>query len=641
MSQGFQNKTTNFKNTAFRYGLALGTFALTLIIALLLQYYSIKLNLIFLVVVALIIPSWFGGRGPGLLVAILLILFSIFTNLKPAEMPLFNYILSFFSGLFFCVVVVLLVSSRRNFEINLRQQRELWQTTLASIGDAVIATDIDGKINFINPVAETLTGWTFKEAKGKPLDEIFIIINEHTRQTIENPVTQVLREKKVVELDFETLLIARDGREIPIDDSAAPIKAAKGTIIGVVLAFRDISERKQLIESDKRLQQSQKMEAIGTLTGGVAHDFNNLLTAILGNTQLALLKIFAEDPVHKHLKEIEEAGKRATVLTRQLLAFSRQQRLERRNANLNETIGEIFQLLKRIIGEDVEVLTKYADNLSMVQIDPAQIEQVIMNLAVNARDAMPGGGQLTLETGNIELDESYSRRYPYVQPGKYVQITVSDTGSGMDEATQEHIFEPFFTTKEIGKGTGLGLSMAYGIIKQHNGNINVYSEVGHGTIFKIFLPAVEEIHEQGEKNVVKPILAGGKETILIAEDEEILQNLAVDILEGLGYTVLIAKNGKEAVEIYKKNREKIDLLLFDVVMPVLGGADAFEQISATGEQNPPVIFMTGYSSEMVENRLVKQNQFVETVAATVIQKPYTIDGLGRKVREILDSKKNK
>jgi signal transduction histidine kinase/DNA-binding response OmpR family regulator len=420
---------------------------------------------------------------------------------------------------------------------------------------------------------------------------------------------------------------------------AAEIDAVKiaGSTLGAAIQRKRTEEALQ--KSEEQLQQSQKMEAIGTLAGGIAHDFNNLLTAILGNTQLALRKLQPDDPSQLRLVEVEKAGNRATSLTRQLLAFSRRQRLERRTINLNETIQEIMGLLQRIIGEDVEVHMKAAPDLSAVFADPAQIEQVVMNLGVNARDAMPQGGQLTIETSNAELDESYQRKYPYVQPGKYVQIRVSDNGVGMDEVTQGRIFEPFFTTKEVGKGTGLGLAMVYGIVKQHDGHINVYSEVGQGTTFKIFLPVVENDIENEALAVQLPLL-GGTETILVAEDEEALRNLARDVLEGLGYTVLLAENGEQAVEIYTKSREQIGMLLLDVVMPRIGGWEAYERIRELGG-DVPLIFMTGYSSETVQSRFVKQNKSMEELGAIVLQKPYNIEGLGRKIREVLDASSKK
>lgn len=401
----------------------------------------------------------------------------------------------------------------------------------------------------------------------------------------------------------------------------------------------EISERRRseqaLIESEQRLQQSQKMEAIGTLAGGVAHDFNNLLTVILGNTHLTRRALQSDDPLQLRLTEIEKAGNRAAVLTRQLLAFGRRQHLERRTINLNDTIGEIMKLLRRIIGEDVEVRVNATPDLSTIFADPAQIEQVIMNLAVNARDAMPEGGQLIIETSNVDLDENYRRQYPYVNPGKYVQISVSDNGSGIDAETQAHIFEPFFTTKEVDKGTGLGLSMVYGIVKQHDGHINVYSEEGQGTTFKIFLPVVEGAVEQEEKSLQQP-LRGGSEMILVAEDEEALRELARDVLEGLGYTVLLAKDGEEAVAMYQQQREGIDLLLLDVVMPRMGGLEVYKRIRELGGEMP-LIFMTGHSSETVQSRFIKQNKLFAESGARLLQKPYNVEGLGRKVREVLDA----
>ena len=393
-----------------------------------------------------------------------------------------------------------------------------------------------------------------------------------------------------------------------------------------------------LIESEQRLQQSQKMEAIGTLAGGVAHDFNNLLTVILGNTQLALRKLQADDPLQLRLVEVEQAANRAAALTRQLLAFSRRQHLERHTINVNETIKVITKLLRRIIGEDVEVRVIVSADLSAVFADPTQIEQVIMNLAVNARDAMPQGGQLTIETSNIELDQSYRRQYPYVNPGKYVQISVSDNGTGIEPETQKRIFEPFFTTKGVDNGTGLGLSMVYGIVKQHEGHINVYSEVGLGTTFKIFLPIVESAVEKEVPALQLPLL-GGTETILVAEDEGGLRYLAREILEGLDYTVLLARNGEEAVELYKANRERIDMLLLDVVMPRLGGIEAYKQIQKLGG-DVPLIFMTGYNVQAVQSRDVKENGILEELGVMVVQKPYNVEGLGRKVREVLDKSKS-
>ena len=393
-------------------------------------------------------------------------------------------------------------------------------------------------------------------------------------------------------------------------------------------ADRKLAEH-ALVESEQRLQHSQKMEAVGTLAGGIAHDFNNLLTAIIGNAQLALTRLGPEDWLYDRLIEIENSGKRAAELTRQLLIFSRRERLEPRTLDLNDTIGPFTNILRRIIGEDIELRFKAAADPCTVLADPGQMEQVLMNLAANARDAMPGGGELIIETQNVTIDEIYRLTHPYVRPGKYVQTSVTDTGGGMDPDTQRHIFEPFFTTKEMGKGTGLGLSLAYGIIKQHEGMIELYSEVGLGTTFKIYLPAQEEAVE-AKLHETQPVPRGGAETILVAEDDEALQRLLTGMLTGLGYNVILTPDGKAAVETYSTRSDEIDLVILDMVMPRMGGREAYERIRTLGSE-VPVIFMTGYSAEMAQTR------FVLETGAVFIQKPYGIAALGNKVREALDA----
>ena len=414
---------------------------------------------------------------------------------------------------------------------------------------------------------------------------------------------------------------------------AAPVALDAGEL-GSVVVIEDVTEQHT---TQEQLRQSQKMESIGLLAGGVAHDFNNLLTAIQGNTQLALRKLGADDPVRQRLLEVEKAAQRAAMLTRQLLAFSRRQYLERKPVNLNETINDIMKMVRRLIGEDIEVRLNEAAELGLVFADPGQIEQVLMNLAVNARDAMPQGGLLIIETRNTELDAAYCRRHSYVKPGRYVEIKVSDTGCGMDAETRARIFEPFFTTKELGKGTGLGLSTVYGIVKQHDGHINAYSEPGHGTTFRIYLPE-HESQTVVESATAPTILKGGTETILVAEDEAALRDLARDVLEGLGYKVLLAQDGAEAVTLYEAERARIDLLLLDVVMPHVGGHEAYERMHAL-DGTTPVVFMTGYSVETVQNKFVKHRHFVKEAGAMLLQKPYNVESLGRKVREALDGRR--
>lgn len=468
-------------------------------------------------------------------------------------------------------------------------------------------------------------------------------IHPEDKATVESNVSRFLESREQV-WTGEYRFIRGDDSFAEVIDRRIIVRDETGAPLRMVGSLLDITERRQaeraLIESEQRLKQSQKMEAIGTLTGGVAHDFNNLLTAIIGNTQLALAKLRPDDPLRVRLTEIEKATDRAAILTRQLLAFSRRQHLERRTINLNGTICELMKLMQRIIGEDIEVSVKSASDLSLAFADPTQIEQVIMNLCVNARDAMPSGGKLFIETRNVLVDESLRRsRYPYIKPGKYVQIEITDVGTGMSEEIKARIFDPFFTTKEIGRGTGLGLSIAYGIIKQHEGYIDVETELGKGTTFRIFLP-VDEKSIEIESQVVQLPVFGGTETILVAEDEEALRNLAKDILSRLGYTVLLAKNGEEALQIYLENPERIDLLLFDIVMPRMGGAEAFERIKDAGG-DLPLILMTGYSNETVQNKFVRLNKPKANAYDALIQKPYNLVSFGQKVRQVLDKRRNR
>jgi signal transduction histidine kinase len=385
-----------------------------------------------------------------------------------------------------------------------------------------------------------------------------------------------------------------------------------------------------LRRSEDHLRQVQKVEAIGRLAGGVAHDFNNLLTVISGYGDLLLTRLPAGAPMRHEIDEILKAARRAAALTRQLLAFSRRQILEPKVLDLNAVVEESVKMLRRLIGEDVDLRIAPAPDLGHIKADPGQLEQVIMNLAVNARDAMPGGGKLTIETRNVELDAAYAGAHVAVRPGAYVLLAVSDSGTGMDREIMAQIFEPFFTTKGPGKGTGLGLSTVYGIVKQSGGNIWVYSEPGQGTTFKIYLPRVDEAIERPVREREAPTVPRGSETVLVAEDEAELRELVRVILQAHGYTVLAAADGPTAIEICRRHRERIDLMLSDVVMPQMSGRELAVRLAAV-RPHMKVIFMSGYTSDAIVHHGVLDP------GTAFIQKPFTPDGLARKVREVLDA----
>ena len=371
-------------------------------------------------------------------------------------------------------------------------------------------------------------------------------------------------EEKGFLSDYEVTFRKKDGTEINSLFSTTLRRANDGSILAYQGIIRDMTEHKKL---EAQFIQSQKLEAIGNLTGGIAHDFNNLLTAIIGNADLAIGDAGKDSPLYELLEEIREAGARAAGLTRQLLAFSRKQALQPEVVNLNEALGNMDRMLRRLIREDIEVETLLRPDLGRVEADVGQLEQILMNLAVNAGDAMPDGGKLTVETGNVDLDEGYARNHIAVMPGPYVMLAVSDTGIGMTKEVQDRLFEPFFTTKEKGKGTGLGLSTVYGIVKQSKGNIWVYSEPGKGSTFKIYLPRIEEtvcIIGKAEK---KGVSLQGSETILVVEDDDMVRNLALKALKQYGYKVLCAGDGQDAFHVCREHKEPVHLMLTDVVMP--------------------------------------------------------------------------
>lgn len=643
-------------------------------------------------------------------------------------------------------------------ESALRQSEQRFRTTLMSVGDGVIATDAEGRVQLLNPVAEALCGWSQEEARGRPLEDVFTIVNEETRQTVENPVRRVVREGRVIGLANHTLLVSRDGTERAIADSGAPIRE-RDELVGVVLVFRDqseeraaqralaaseerhrllfdnstagigvhqpvfddsgepidyvyvavnpafeshtglraaevigrpvtevvpdfqktpfarvfrqvvltgepvsvedwsepfgrwyeinayrvdggnvavifrdVTERKEAAAEQARLQtqlaKAQRMEAIGQLAGGVAHDFNNMLVVITGNAEMALDELDDAAPVRRELTQILEAARRSADLTRQLLAFARRQSANPQVLDLNDTVSGMLKMLGRLIGEDLELRWQPVAEVWRVNMDPAQLDQILANLVVNARDAIDGQGAITLATENVVFDDAYCADHPGFVPGEFVFLSVSDTGCGMSPETLERLFEPFFTTKELGSGTGLGLATVYGVVKQNDGFINVYSEPGLGSTFKIYLPRHRGAEEPAAETAVEPPRTG-TETVLLVEDEPAILHLTARVLTHLGYTVLAAASPVEALALADEHGERLDLLVTDVVMPAMTGKELADRLLAA-YPGLKVLYMSGYTADVIGRRGVLDE------GVQFIQKPFPVSGLGAKIRETLD-----
>ena len=431
--------------------------------------------------------------------------------------------------------------------------------------------------------------------------------------------------------DIESRLRLPSGEYGLFQSAAYPVRIGGEQRYFIVAC--DITDQRRAEEDREKLEaqlrQAQKMEAVGQLAGGVAHDFNNLLQAILGYSDLALDEAGADSPARASIEEMRDAGHRAKTLVSQLLAFSRRQVLEMQDVNMNDVCVDLMKMLRRVIGEHITLDMYAGHDLGIVRVDRGQIEQILMNLCVNARDAMPDGGTITIETENVRFDETYCKTHAWAKVGRYVLLSVTDTGCGMDGETLGKAFEPFFTTKGVGEGTGLGLSTVYGLVRQHQGMIHAYSEIGEGTTFKIYLPLVERsVTAVGDK--IEGSVPGGTETILLAEDEEMVRNLTKAILERAGYTLLTACDGEEALRVFEEKVDKIDLALLDVMMPNLGGRAVFERIRET-TQEVRVLFTSGYSMNAVHTNFVLDQD------VALIQKPYLRDALLRKVRDVLDS----
>ncbi|HSE18815.1 MAG TPA: PAS domain S-box protein [Pyrinomonadaceae bacterium] len=508
----------------------------------------------------------------------------------------------------------------------LNQGEDRYREYFENAKDAIYVHDLNGRYIMVNRAGEELIGYTRDEILQMRISDV---VPRNYLDEIHDRLKKKLSDHSLTIYEIEA--IRKDGSRVPIEVSSRLIYE-NGVPVAVQGSARDITERRraeaELRASQMQLQQSQKLEAIGQLAGGVAHDFNNMLTAIIGYTDLSLRRVGLENSIRRNLEETKKAAERAASLVRQLLAFSRKQILEPKVLDLNDVVKDMQKMLTRLIGEDIRLATRLEPDLGSVKADPCQVEQIIMNLVVNARDAMPRGGRVTIETANTTLDERAVLKHVSVKPGAYVMLSVSDTGSGMDQETQQRIFEPFFTTKETGKGTGLGLSTVYGIVKQSGGNIWVYSEPGMGTVFKVYLPRIDDAAaDKSEKQ--ETIVLRGSETILLIEDEDVVRGLTKKILMQAGYNVLDAKGGEEAIRVCSAYPGAIDLLLTDVVMPEISGKEVADRLLEL-RSGLRVLFMSGYTDEAIVQHGVLD------ASVEFLQKPFTWFGLTKKVRDVLN-----
>jgi two-component system cell cycle sensor histidine kinase/response regulator CckA len=518
------------------------------------------------------------------------------------------------------------LEERKKMELRLRESEERYRELFDNANDIMYTHGLEGNLTSLNKAGLRIGGYTIEEAlKQKAAN---LVAPRYRALIQETTSCSISRDESA---PYEAALIDKDGREVPVEISTRVMRR-DGIPVGIQGTARDITERKRAEEQQHNLEaqlgQAQKMESVGRLAGGVAHDFNNLLMAILGYAEMILAHRQELTPdMREWVEEIQKAGERARDLTRQLLAFGRKQTLEMQVLDMNEVVLGFGKMLKRLIGEDIRVKTLLNPRIGAVKADVAQIEQVLLNLAVNARDAMPNGGRLAIETADVVLDGAYVALHPDVEPGTYVMLAVSDTGCGMDAETQKMAFEPFFTTKGPGQGTGLGLATVYGIVKQHRGHISVYSELGHGTTFKIYLPRITEVAQEETTPSAPVIPIGGTETILLVEDDAAVRGLTCKMLADLGYDVIEADGGTHALSLAAE-RKTIHLLLTDVIMPEMSGRRISEQVAALHPETK-TLYMSGYTANVIAHHGVLDP------GVHLLQKPFTNQGMAEKIREVL------
>ncbi len=604
-----------------RYGVAVFSIILALIPAFLLS--DVVESRLVVFAVAIMVSAWYGGWKPGLVATSFALTVSIYFSLAGAHSPA-DYRKAIIHLTLFVFVALLICSfnaALRSAQEGMRRSEINFRSLVTNAPYGICRCDSTGILLDINPALATMLGYgSGSELVGCNLANLYADAQQWF--SLADYFGSLQR--------FHGLAAEwarKDGSSIIVRLSGRAIRGERNALFFELFA-EDVTERRAL---EQQLRQSQKMEAVGRLAGGIAHDFNNLLMVISGYCEFLLERIGSDPALRGPAQEIANAAERATALTRQLLAFSRKQMLAPKVLDLNAVVTENLKMLTRMIGEDIDLVMIPGGDLGAVKADPGQIEQVIMNLAVNARDAMPDGGKLTIETGNVMLDENYARFHAPVKPGEYVMLAISDTGMGMDAETQSHIFEPFFTTKGL-KGTGLGLSTVYGIVKQSEGYVWVYSEPGKGTTFKIYLPRMSAT---GEAIVVQPPVAAaeagpGHETVLLVEDEANLRRLARQSLENQGYAVLEAADGAAAIQLSNAHPGPIHLLLTDVIMPGMNGRELAQRICSLRPETK-VLYMSGYTENAIGH-----NGTLDA-GVSLLQKPFTLPALKAKVREVLDT----